>query len=271
METLYDLLGVRPDDDAEKLKSAFRKAAKASHPDLHAGDSDAAIRFRQIVAAYDILRHTEQRATYDRLLKFKREQLRSRSKTIISRVILNIVSDAIAVVGVTIVLAGGYTLFAYLSKAPVESVKIVKDSALRSAKVAAVQPAAPADISDRDESRGSSDNLEFADMPLVTGALSGEVRLSLREKDDGVPKSSLPDFGMSDDKHDMKVLDTPDINTRDMKLPQIKPGKQRVVAKPNVANPIPIKRASIDNKETPACSDSQSCSGSVPPLFGVGF
>jgi curved DNA-binding protein CbpA len=34
MKNLYDLLGARPDDDAETLRKAYRKAAKASHPDL---------------------------------------------------------------------------------------------------------------------------------------------------------------------------------------------------------------------------------------------
>ena len=60
MKTLYDLLGARPDDDAEELRSAFRKAAKANHPDLHVGDLDAPSRFRQIVQAYDILRDAQQ-------------------------------------------------------------------------------------------------------------------------------------------------------------------------------------------------------------------
>jgi curved DNA-binding protein CbpA len=32
MGTLYDLLGALPSDDAEGLRIAFRKAAKATHP-----------------------------------------------------------------------------------------------------------------------------------------------------------------------------------------------------------------------------------------------
>src|SRR5690349_12793290 len=106
MRTLYDLIGARPEDDAERLRSAFRQAAKASHPDLHAGDPDASMRFRRIVAAYDVLRHAEQKATYDRLLQFQREQFQSQSKRIISHLMHSIVSDAIAVVGLAIVLAG---------------------------------------------------------------------------------------------------------------------------------------------------------------------
>jgi len=35
MENYYDILGARPDDDSEKLKSAFREAIKATHPDIH--------------------------------------------------------------------------------------------------------------------------------------------------------------------------------------------------------------------------------------------
>jgi DnaJ domain len=49
MKNFYDLLGARPDDDAETLRKAYRKAAKASHPDHHGGDQDAAAQFRQIL------------------------------------------------------------------------------------------------------------------------------------------------------------------------------------------------------------------------------
>ena len=75
MKTLYDLLGAHADDDAETLKKAFRKAVKATHPDLHAGDADAQLRFRQIVNANAILRDAKQRATYDLLLQRERQFL----------------------------------------------------------------------------------------------------------------------------------------------------------------------------------------------------
>ena len=42
MATLYDLLGALPDDDADGLRAAFRKAAKASHPDVNPGNPEAA-------------------------------------------------------------------------------------------------------------------------------------------------------------------------------------------------------------------------------------
>jgi len=77
MTTLYDLLGARADDDAEALKKAFRKAVKATHPDLHTDDPDALSRFRMIVAANAILSDTERRQAYDRMLQFQRQQLHS--------------------------------------------------------------------------------------------------------------------------------------------------------------------------------------------------
>lgn len=73
MKTLYDLIGARRDDDAEGLKKAYRQAAKANHPDYHAGDPEAARRFMRIAAAYDILRDTGQRAAYDRILASRRQ------------------------------------------------------------------------------------------------------------------------------------------------------------------------------------------------------
>jgi len=68
MGTLYDLLGALPSDDAGSLRTAFRKAAKAKHPDINPGDPDAALKFRELVRAYDILMDADQRATYDELL-----------------------------------------------------------------------------------------------------------------------------------------------------------------------------------------------------------
>ena len=65
MGTLYDLLGALPNDDAEALRVAFRRAAKATHPDTNPDNPDAALRFRQLVRAHHILSDAEQRATCD--------------------------------------------------------------------------------------------------------------------------------------------------------------------------------------------------------------
>jgi tetratricopeptide (TPR) repeat protein len=68
VQSLYELLGALPDDDADGLRAAFRKAVKASHPDNHPDDPDAPQRFRRIVRANTILSDERQRATYDVLL-----------------------------------------------------------------------------------------------------------------------------------------------------------------------------------------------------------
>ena len=61
MKTLYDLLGALPDDDADQLRAAFRRAAKANHPDNNPDNPEAAERFRKIVRANAILSDGQQR------------------------------------------------------------------------------------------------------------------------------------------------------------------------------------------------------------------
>ena len=82
MRTLYDFLGALPNDDAENLRVAFRKAAKGAHPDLNPGDPDAALKFRQLVRANDILADEEQRAVYDRLLDLARLEREAERKRV---------------------------------------------------------------------------------------------------------------------------------------------------------------------------------------------
>jgi tetratricopeptide (TPR) repeat protein len=74
VQTLYELLGALPEDDADSLRAAFRKAVKTSHPDNHPDDPDAPQRFRRIVRANSILSDERQRATYDSLLAEAREE-----------------------------------------------------------------------------------------------------------------------------------------------------------------------------------------------------
>jgi len=74
MKTAYDLLGIRSDADAEAVKKAYRAAVKLHHPDCRPGDPDASLlRFRQIAAAYAILRDAKRRAAYDRRLALGRQ------------------------------------------------------------------------------------------------------------------------------------------------------------------------------------------------------
>jgi len=86
MKTFYDLLGVRPDADAKVLKTGFRKAIKASHPDLHPEDPRALSKFKQIVAANGILSDAVRRAAYDQLLKLERQRRRLEGRLFLATV-----------------------------------------------------------------------------------------------------------------------------------------------------------------------------------------
>ena len=56
-----DLLELDSDAGFEDIRIAYRRLAKAHHPDLKPGDSEAAARFQAIQAAYEVLRKAEER------------------------------------------------------------------------------------------------------------------------------------------------------------------------------------------------------------------
>ena len=60
------MLGVDRKASAEELRKAYRKKAKALHPDLHPGDPEAENRFKELSIAWDILGDPERRARFDR-------------------------------------------------------------------------------------------------------------------------------------------------------------------------------------------------------------
>ena len=64
-EDLYDILGVSRRATEDEIRSAFRKLAKANHPDVNPDNSAAAERFKKITAANDILSDPEKRRQYD--------------------------------------------------------------------------------------------------------------------------------------------------------------------------------------------------------------
>ena len=108
METLYDLLGALPRDDAEGLRVAFRRAVKGAHPDLNPGDPDAGFKFRQIVRANEILGDTDQRAAYDHLLDLAHIEQRQSAKRAVAHTIHQITSGVISFCVALTVIAGGY-------------------------------------------------------------------------------------------------------------------------------------------------------------------
>ena len=56
-----DALELQSDSGFKDIKAAYRKLAKENHPDLRPGDVEAAKRFQQVQAAYDVLRKAEER------------------------------------------------------------------------------------------------------------------------------------------------------------------------------------------------------------------
>jgi hypothetical protein len=55
-----ELLEVEVDSDFKTIKSAYRRLAKANHPDTTPGDAEAAARFQAVQAAYEVLRKAEE-------------------------------------------------------------------------------------------------------------------------------------------------------------------------------------------------------------------
>jgi curved DNA-binding protein CbpA len=62
----YSLLGVERGASRSDLERAYRRAARATHPDVHPDDSSAAERFAAVTVAYETLRDPARRASYDR-------------------------------------------------------------------------------------------------------------------------------------------------------------------------------------------------------------
>lgn len=62
VRTHYEVLGLTPSATTAEVKTAFRRAARLTHPD-HGGDPEE---FRQVSLAYETLIHPDARARYDK-------------------------------------------------------------------------------------------------------------------------------------------------------------------------------------------------------------
>jgi curved DNA-binding protein CbpA len=78
LRTLYNVLGLRPGARNDEIKAAFRKLAKAYHPDLRPADKRAEARFKRINEAHAILSDAEARTRYDASLSQRRSLGRQR-------------------------------------------------------------------------------------------------------------------------------------------------------------------------------------------------
>ncbi|RIA45634.1 DnaJ-like protein [Hephaestia caeni] len=54
------VLELEPDADFAEVRTAYRRLAKANHPDTNPNDAEAAARFQAVQAAYDVLRIAEE-------------------------------------------------------------------------------------------------------------------------------------------------------------------------------------------------------------------
>jgi len=63
----YKALGVGEKASADEIKRAYRKLAKAYHPDSTGGDKAKESRFKDISNAYDVLGEPKKRALYDQI------------------------------------------------------------------------------------------------------------------------------------------------------------------------------------------------------------
>jgi curved DNA-binding protein CbpA len=140
METLYDLLGALPNDDAESLRAAFRRAVKQAHPDVNPGDPDAGLKFRRIVRANEILGDVEQRAAYDHLLEVTRIEQEQAAKHAVTVKIHKLASGVMALAGISAVAVGGYGLFLQLSANTLTSATTTADALREPAAIVAARP-----------------------------------------------------------------------------------------------------------------------------------
>jgi curved DNA-binding protein CbpA len=115
MTTLYDLLGALPGDDADDLRKAFREAVKGTHPDIRPNDPEAALNFRLIIHAMEILGDPDQRAAYDHLLELARRELAQEQR---AATIRNFAFAMIGLAGVSVVAVGVQILLAPMAAVP---------------------------------------------------------------------------------------------------------------------------------------------------------
>jgi curved DNA-binding protein CbpA len=199
MKTLYDLLGALPDDDAERLRAAFRKAAKANHPDNNPGDVDAPHRFRRIVRAHDILGDERQRATYDWLLAVANRQHGLDSKrNILSREVRSLLPNAIAGGVISLVSIGAFLLFEYMSSVAMVPARVEQVSARVSA-LAAAMPAEPADTIGRAGRRIRPHRIAVApkpEAPATVGGMAVPGAAATADNTGTIP--AAPDVGVKD-------------------------------------------------------------------------
>jgi len=63
----YAELGVKKDATADEIKKAYRKLARANHPDSNPGDTAKHDKFKKVAEAYDVVGDVDKRKKYDEM------------------------------------------------------------------------------------------------------------------------------------------------------------------------------------------------------------
>ena len=171
MGTLYDLLGALPGDDAEGLRAAFRRTAKATHPDMNPEDPEAPRRFRELMRAYDILTDADQRSTYDELLLIALQPPGAEKSTRVYERVRKYASNTMAATIISGVLVAGYTLFGHFSNPP-GAAEFLPNRTAGGPEQTAIAAAAPSDAGIEPARRAPATDAEAVNAMIVTAALS---------------------------------------------------------------------------------------------------
>ena len=65
LKDYYEILGVKQKATPEEIRDAYKKLAKAYHPDKHQGDTFFAEKFKSLQEAYAVLADEDKRKEYD--------------------------------------------------------------------------------------------------------------------------------------------------------------------------------------------------------------
>jgi tetratricopeptide (TPR) repeat protein len=177
VQTLYELLGALPDDDADRLRAAFSSAAKASHPDNNPDDPDAPQRFRRVVRAYAILRDERQRRTYDSLLVTADQQRTLDRRHKVSSRIQSLVPHPIVVVAIAFMSIGAFYLIGGVLRAPDVPMRAQQSLTHVSALAAAMPATPPSDTIGRAGERNRLDRIPVSGSPEAADAVEETMAL----------------------------------------------------------------------------------------------
>jgi tetratricopeptide (TPR) repeat protein len=189
--TLYELLGALADDDADGLRAAFRKAAKAHHPDNNPDDPDAAQRFRRIVRAHAILSDNEQRATYDACLVKAERQARDTKRNVLSE-LRRLAPDAVSVAVIALISIGTFVLVEKVSTMRVAPARVQAIST-RASVLAAAMPAEPSNTVGRAAEHDKPDRVPVtndAAAAVAIKAMAAPVAVATADKPDVISAPS---------------------------------------------------------------------------------